>query len=700
MKLNISLVRNPPLFVNLSSFPPDIHVPSNAKVYRYIGADAALIDLKEANYGDTALWQETTIDAQTFAPNFDDNKFDSSFQNAKTTTSPREPVDGDEDVYRIIKTVQKGYKDLYTHTLKADYPIGIHFGSSPANPSIHISSHGGIRLLSSIYSPANGSINLFSTGGSVLANEGAVVFGVSPAVIADMDVDLLIEGDKGRLDVLAGGDIDLVAISADNLSSRFVIGTVISTGGDVRIQALDGISNASSTTSKIEGDRIELNISEGQIGFPASPLRIESNTLGTGGLAALGDGNIFITQTNGDMPLIRATSFTATASVESLTGDVRLTNLDGSILDGDLETYKKRNATPNSSLQNRFIADGVASGLFSAQATSFPLSPSLMKFIAPHANVIAVPLTNTERLNVKAQNVVLTTSGIDGSVGSIANNVLISNPRNFGALTTQQAALLSSSRPEDILGVHYGLYRYMGTNQLNVDLTLEDFSNTARWQKLNPHFSTGANGDVAVNITVATSQRVRVDFSAELYGMYEYLGSTGLLNLTSENYSDGARWRLLTGAFATDGGPASLTNGILITSKFTIDALTIRKSEDLNVNATVSLHVTAHDHVNIESPNNMFISRIEAGGDLILRRRQARRQLHRCRCDRRRWQRTAHRRGRRERFQWDTPLQHSNRSDWVASLRCQWCDVNPTTQRRHDDQRLSSTDQPSFCGSW
>ena len=358
---------------------------------------------------------------------------------------------------------------------------------------------------------------------------------------------------------MAGGDIDLVAISADNLSSRFLIGTVISTGGDVRIQALDGISNASSTTSKIEGDRIELDISEGQIGIPASPLRIESNILGTGGLAALAGGNIFITQTNGDMPLIRPSSFTSSASVESLTGDVQLTNLEGSILDGDLETFRKRNATPNSRIQERFISDSAARGLFSSQATAFPLSPSLMKFIAPHASVTVTPQTISERLNVKGNNVILTTSGEDGSIGFISNNVLITNPRNYAALSMQQAALLSSSKPEDIIGVQYGLYRYTGPSQSNVNLTLEDFSNAARWQKLNPHFATGANGNVPVNITVATNQRVRVDFRADLYGMYEYLGPTALLNLTSENYGDTARWRALVGAFATDGGPASLT---------------------------------------------------------------------------------------------------------------------------------------------
>ena len=114
-------------------------------------------------------------------------------------------MDGDEDIYRFTRTVQTGHKDLYTHTLKADYPIGILFGTSSANPSINISSHGGIRLLSSIYAPANGSISMISTGGSVVANEGAVVFGVSPSVIADQDVDLLIEGDKGALMYWPGG---------------------------------------------------------------------------------------------------------------------------------------------------------------------------------------------------------------------------------------------------------------------------------------------------------------------------------------------------------------------------------------------------------------------------------------------------------------------------------------------------------------
>ncbi|MEQ1826762.1 MAG: right-handed parallel beta-helix repeat-containing protein, partial [Pirellula sp.] len=614
----ISLVRNPPLFVDLRAFPPIVVVPTNSKVYEFRGTTNSLIDLTQTNYLDTALWLERSdIDAQTFSR---DNitTFDSSFRNRKVSTT--KPVEIDDDIYRTIKTVVEGQKDLYTHTLKADHPIGILFGNSPATPTITISSHGGMRFLDSVYAPANAIIDLFSTGGSIDSEDTSVIFGVSPrAIVAAEEVDLQIEGNKGRIDVLAGGDIDLIAISTDNLSSSFTMGNVTSTGGDVFIQAADGLSNDSSL-SKIKGDRIELEVSRGRIGSGPSPLRIESNILGTGGLAALADENIHIVQTAGDMPLIRAISFASTASVESLTDDVHLTNLGGSILDGETENFKRRVATPTNFVRTKFINNGVASGLFSAQSVAQPLSPGLMKFLIPHANVPNVPVVQPERINVRGGDVVLTAANTGASVGLIGDNVLIVNPRNYGGLTTQQAEMLATAKSEDVVGVQYGLYRFLGSAQPNVNLTLENFDNTARWLKLNPHHTTGPIATVAVNRTVSNLQRVRVEFSRDLFGTYEYLGSTLLLNLTSENYQNSARWRKLEGAFSTDNvGNVSLANSMLITSKFNIDALTIRKTEDVNVQAATSLRATAHDNVNIESPNDMPVSRIVAGDDLIMR---------------------------------------------------------------------------------
>ncbi len=44
-------------------------------------------------------------------------------------------------------------------------------------------------------------MQLTSTGGSIVADDAAVIFGTNPVVIADGDVDLQIEGDLGSLNI-------------------------------------------------------------------------------------------------------------------------------------------------------------------------------------------------------------------------------------------------------------------------------------------------------------------------------------------------------------------------------------------------------------------------------------------------------------------------------------------------------------------
>ncbi len=219
-----------------------------------------------------------------------------------------------------------------------------------------------------------------------------------------------------------------------------------------------------------------------------------------------------------------------------------------------------------------------------------PVSPGLVKFLNPHQGFIGqTPVVDvTERLNVKAREVTLNALAPGRQVGLIEPAVTIVNPRNYGGLTSTQASLMSQANGRDVVGVSYGLYRYLGQPQANVDLKLEDFANTSRWQKLNSHFSTGPDPLATVQRAVVTGNRVRVETSEEDYGIYEYLGTTATINLNAENYRDGSRWRLLLGAFATDGAAANLGNGTLVTNKFVIDALTIRKTEDINVDALLA----------------------------------------------------------------------------------------------------------------
>jgi hypothetical protein len=619
---NSTLVRNPPFQVDFTNTPPYVNafIPSDAKVYRYKGPTPvqgkALIDLTLTNYSDTALWEVTNQNAQNFEPNNID-RFDSSFRNRKVTTSDTEELDG--NLFQTVKTVEEGVRDLYTNTLKASYPIGIQFGKSAAIPKITVSSHGGIVLAGHMEVPETAQIELLSTGGSILAREGITIFGASPNVIAQGRVDLIVEGDQGPIYVVAGGDIDLGVVSRDNLSSTLEIGTVSSTGGDVRIQAADGMQNFSST-SAIRGDRIELDVRSGRIGSSVSPLRIQSNLQGTGGLAALAQDTIWITQFQGDMPLIRTPFTIATASVESLEEDVFLTAEQGSILDGDDESRIERKNTGRRTSTKGLIQSGIASGVTSTNAFQFPVSPGLYQAIQPTVNFPNKPPVNpTERLNVKGEDVFLTALGTNGQVGQIGQNVAILNPTNYGALPKDQAELMSKANARDIVGIAYGLYRYLGPAQSNVNLSQENFSNPLRWQKLNATFATGADATATVTRTVANGARVRVEFNSKDYGLYEYLGNTSTMNLTTQNYADTNRWQKIIGVASNESTSFSLLNGALITNKSVIDAMTLRKTEDVNVDSSVTLRTTARKHVNLESPGRMPVSRVQAGNDIILR---------------------------------------------------------------------------------
>ncbi|MFN7333087.1 MAG: right-handed parallel beta-helix repeat-containing protein, partial [bacterium] len=622
---NNSLVRYPGVSYEINFDSPfwtvDSIIDPAAKVYRYVGPlnvdgdTKALVDLSNTDYDDTNLWIiDDSQNPQTFESNELD-RFESWFRNRRISVDRPAPLDDDVTVLKITTTW--GLRDLYTHSLKADYPIGISFGNSPALPSVNIASHGGILLTGGIEMPAGGTVELISTAGSIVAEEDVVIYGASPNVIAWGDVELTIEGDQGPLNIFAGGDIQIDAVSLDNISSRIDIGLVHSTGGDVEIVADDGIRN-DSASSKIKGNRMELKTIRGALGSATSPLRIEANTLNTGGLIAYARSNIYLNQVEGDLPLLRSRILPGAASVESEIGSVLIVSA-GSILDRDSELSPEDRNRGRRSYTSQFLNGLIAAGVSSNTAIAYPVSSVMATALLPNLNLPNLTVPLGERLNVRGTEVTLRAENAGSSIGYQAQNVVITNPRNFGALSTAAASTFASATPDDIVGVQYGLYRYIGPNRSNVDLKIENFNDTSRWTKLNATFATGGDSNATVQRTVSFGQRVRVEYSQDLYGMYEYLGATASLNLVGENYLEGRRWRKLGEDVASDGPNVNLTNGMLVTNKDWIDALTLRKTEDVNVVATAGLRAIAHQDVLIESPTDIPIYRTVSGGDTSLR---------------------------------------------------------------------------------
>jgi hypothetical protein len=111
-------------------------------------------------------------------------------------------------------------------------------------------------------------------------------------------------------------------VSIDNASSRFKIGEVNSSKGDVLVNAADGIY-AGYDTAQITGELVELDAFRGAIGSESRLLHVDSDIDGiakTGGFTARARGDIHVMETNaantaGNLKLVQARNWDADASV-------------------------------------------------------------------------------------------------------------------------------------------------------------------------------------------------------------------------------------------------------------------------------------------------------------------------------------------------------------------------------------------------
>ncbi len=336
-----------------------------------------------------------------------------------------------------------------------------------------------------------------------------------------------------------------------------------------------------------------------------------------------------MTETVGDLNLASPVSITtgnrtrtpvaATASVQSDLGNVTLTSTTGSIRDAYNEALVSNpilvaNMTAREQL---FFNSRLSSGAITAQQLSNPLTAEMTKFLYPHTVFATQPAPlPPERANIRGNVVTLIASTSGAEIGSMGDRISIANPNNFSALPAAQANLLALSTPSDVIGVQYATYRYLGNAQSAVDLTTENFGNTARWQRISANILTGPSDALPINRTLSVGQRVLVEFNTQDYGLYEYKGASGVFDLVTQNYRDASRWQKIIGAAATDGGPANLTTGMLVTSKYTIDAMTVRRVDDVNIEASGAIVATAHNRVALESTGDSRLQRVVAGSDV------------------------------------------------------------------------------------
>ncbi len=293
-------------------------------------------------------------------------------------------------------------------------------------------------------------------------------------------------------------------------------------------------------------------------------------------------------------------------------GDVTLIASTGSILDGDNEFKKKASNKTPSLLSTNFLNKGIVAGDWTINATKYLVSAGLVKFLYPHEELLGLnpPAEMSERLNVRGKKVTLSATAVGQEVGHVGDAIIINNPKNFAALSEEQQSILANANATDVVGVAYGLYKFLGGNETNINLAQENFRDTSRWLKLNTHFATGLARTGESSQLLQAGDRVRVENDVDHYGVYEYVGPTEVLDLLKINYLDQTKWTKLTGDAATDGGPTNLANGMIIINKFVVDSLILRPIQDVNVDAETHIRSTANYRTALESPDDMRILRV------------------------------------------------------------------------------------------
>ena len=71
-----------------------------------------------------------------------------------------------------------------------------------------------------------GAVSMTALGGAIVATDAVAIYANTPTLVAGRQIDVQIEGNRGALNALAGGNISITAISKDNATSRIAVGSM------------------------------------------------------------------------------------------------------------------------------------------------------------------------------------------------------------------------------------------------------------------------------------------------------------------------------------------------------------------------------------------------------------------------------------------------------------------------------------------
>ncbi len=235
-----------------------------------------------------------------------------------------------------IQTI-KGSTEYYSHYLYGSNDINVDFSGGHSASDIKIESKGNVLLQGNVITPENSTM-LVKSEGEVSIAENVIFSGVTPVIEnVNRDITLNVVITDKPLNVSANGNITINAVAANGSTAPLIIGAVKSASGTVRINSATGVV-AQDANSIVRGEKVYIHAANGTIGEETLALRVDSNILGknAGGVTAYAKSNIYMTETDGAMRLIKYDPSWngAQAAVHSINGNVTLATVSGSIING------------------------------------------------------------------------------------------------------------------------------------------------------------------------------------------------------------------------------------------------------------------------------------------------------------------------------------------------------------------------------
>lgn len=273
--------------------------------------------------------------------------FDNTVVN-KETAGPGKPRTWSTGFLGWFKWEQYTWKTIsgttqqYVGSVKADNPIAIgFFGNADGSSTISVNSAGNVNLMNNIASASEGfGSTIGITSGGAINQKSGFLEGDNislSAVNGINDVSIMSIGDTVQLDArnTGSGNISIDVSGAYGKEGNVQLTSVTAGGvnapaGNVSLTASGDITQSGAGTS-VTGHRIDLVSENGAIGTDSQALVVyggQSVVDGTDSLSASvnaqAQGNIFLTQADGDMRIGR---------VYSDSGDVTVTVSNGSLYD-------------------------------------------------------------------------------------------------------------------------------------------------------------------------------------------------------------------------------------------------------------------------------------------------------------------------------------------------------------------------------